>query len=100
MATRFVDARGTEWEVWEVGARVPLADAPVRRSRGGDGGTARSLRFVSATQRRRLSPVPERWEALDVEALRLLLGRAEPEAPPAGRRVTVDHGDAMWLGEG
>ena len=103
MARRFVDARGTEWEVWEVGARTPLADSPAigaRRGKNGQPAESRWLRFVSATQRRRLAPFPARWEALDANGLADLCQAARPEAPDMPRLPMVGLGDAMWLGEG
>ena len=71
MPVRFVDARGTEWEVWEVAVRA-LADAPATRFASGIGGHSAWLCFESATQRRRLTRYPAWWEAMlpqDLEAL-------------------------------
>lgn len=88
MATRFVDERGTEWEVWEVGARLPLADAPVPRwSRAGKQREQGWLCFESATQRRRLGRYPRWWEALPSSELAALCSLASlelPEVPVAG----------------
>jgi hypothetical protein len=54
-----------------------LADAPPRRRNDG------WLRFDSATQSRRLSRYPDRWEALSVPALAELCEAASPEPPVA-----------------
>jgi hypothetical protein len=78
MARRFVDARGTEWEVWEVGLRRTLADVPPARRRGSAEETP-SLLFASATQRRRLAPYPERWHAMGPHELSELCAAARPE---------------------
>jgi hypothetical protein len=86
MALRFVDDRGTEWEVWEVGAYRPLADAPLprrARSQSGFGGRGPGswLCFESATQRRRLERYPEWWHALSPRDLAALCSAARPEPP-------------------
>lgn len=100
MARRFVDARGTEWEVWEVGARRTLADAappksPSRAVR--TAGPSAWLRFESATGSRRLAPYPEYWEALSAAELSALCAAARPELPPAARPLVVGLDD-MLLG--
>jgi len=90
MARRFVDARGTEWEVWEVGARRTMADAPPpTRSRRNDA-DAPCLRFESATQRRSLAPYPARWEAFDVTELAALCQAARPVGLPSIRPVVLE----------
>jgi len=78
MARRFVDARGTEWEVWEVGLHRTLADVPPARRRGSPE-EAPSLLFASATQRRRLSSYPARWHAMSPQELSALCDAAQPE---------------------
>ena len=75
MARRFVDARGTEWEVWKVEARPTLADSAPRGGRGAQAW----LMFESATQRRRLARFPAWWEALGAAELETLCGEARPE---------------------
>ena len=86
MARRFVDARGTEWEVWEVAERQGLADRAPRPRRVGAGSTGGWLRFDSATQSRRLTRYPAWWSALDAPALAELCAAARLEwAPSAGR---------------
>ena len=80
MPIRFVDARGIEWEVWEVAARV-LADAPATTFASGIGGYGSWLCFESATQRRRLARYPARWEAMlphELEALCLAARALRP----------------------
>jgi len=81
MATRFVDARGTEWEVWEASAPRRLADAgPVRTTDRAPG-----LYFESATARRRLASYPQWWEALPSRDLAALCEAARPERPVFAR---------------
>ena len=95
MARRFVDARGTEWEVWEVGARLTMADAPPPRPRRGPADTP-CLRFESATQRRRLAPYPARWEALTTDELAALCQAATLVAPAvAVKPIVLELPDAM-----
>jgi hypothetical protein len=89
MARHFVDARGTEWEVWEVGARRTVADAPPPpRSRRHDA-DGPCLRFESATQRRCLAPYPARWEAFDPTELAALCDAARPVTPPLAAKPFV-----------
>jgi hypothetical protein len=85
MVRRFVDARGTEWEVWEVGKRRTLADAPSRKRSA----EPTWLCFASATQRRRLARYPHWWHALSPGELDRLCAAAELEPvrpPPAPAR--------------
>jgi hypothetical protein len=71
VATRFVDDRGKEWEVWEVRARRLVADA--RPSPLPRGGREESwLYFESATQRRHLATYPVWWQALPEHELEAL----------------------------
>ena len=88
MARRFVDARGTEWEVWEVVERPGLADRAPRPRRGGlgVGGVGGWLRFESATQSRRLTRYPAWWSALDTAALSELCAAARLESAPLSGR--------------
>ena len=90
MARRFVDARGTEWEVWEVSGRPVFADrAP--RPWVADGASSESarLRFESATQSRLLARYPAWWHALDDRELAELCAAARLEQPAAVRRIAV-----------
>jgi hypothetical protein len=77
----FTDAQGTEWEVWEVGARAAPADvlSPVvpRQERTPE----RWLCFASATERRRLVLYPERWHAMSPAELDALCRLATPARP-------------------
>ena len=88
MARRFVDARGTEWEVWEVGSRHHLADAPPRKS--GESW----LRFGSATQQRWLARYPRWWDALSGRELAALCASAEPDPPQ--RPLLFDYADVPY----
>jgi hypothetical protein len=74
---RFTDSAGREWEVWEVGARPPLADRPAPPSDGARP-TARWLCFASGTERRRLTRYPERWYAMSARQLEGLCAQASP----------------------
>jgi hypothetical protein len=76
---QFRDGDGREWEVWEVGARPPIADQV------GVKPTPRWLCFASGTEIRRLSTYPPHWHALPPAELALLLRRATPAryVPPA-----------------
>jgi hypothetical protein len=83
MVRHFVDARGMEWEVWEVGGRRALADvAPPRRRKSAMEESC--LCFASATQRRRLGRYPPWWHALAPLELDRLCAAAEiePVRPP------------------
>ena len=97
MARRFVDARGTEWEVWEVTGRRTLADRAPRPWLP-DGATAESawLQFESATQSRRLSRYPGWWEAMEDPELAELCSAAHLESPAAVRRIAIGLG-GPWM---
>ena len=82
MPVRFVDARGPEWEVWEVSART-YADAPAPRMCAGIGGQASWLCFESATQSRRLAHYSARWAAMLPRELDALCQSAHPVRPVA-----------------
>jgi hypothetical protein len=77
MAQWFVDARGIEWEVWEIRPRPMPADARGAWD-GLDGGW---LCFESATHRRHLSRYPARWATLPPHALAALCDAARPQLP-------------------
>ena len=81
MTTRFVDERGTEWEVWEVRARRLVADAPPPPPHKAPQGDESWLCFESATQRRYLSTYPSWWHALPEHELDGLCHAARPERP-------------------
>jgi hypothetical protein len=88
----FTDDRGEVWQVWAIhpeGLERRIAEDPVppppieRRTRRETRVKVTNplmtdgwLAFESRTERRRLAPVPDAWEALDDAALRELLGRA------------------------
>jgi hypothetical protein len=103
---QFEDEHGSSWEVWEVHPAVVErrlnADrravprvTPDRRGAGTDvrfpipreleGGW---LTFQTATEKRRLSPIPSHWMALGDEELAELCRRARPYriTPPGGFR--------------
>ena len=90
---RFVDARGTEWEVWEVAART-FADSPAPRMCAGIGGQASWLCFESATQSRRLSHYPARWQAMLPRDLEALCQSARPVRPVLELEALLGGADA------
>lgn len=76
----FTDARGIEWEVWEVRPRPLPADRPgsaVAESHPCGGW----LCFESATYRRHLARYPRNWESLPPHALAALCETARPQPP-------------------
>jgi hypothetical protein len=99
----FVDTHEVQWQVWEV---VPSSaerrDAPERRSQARTevGRRVRQelrirmeselaqgwLVFESASEKRRLRPIPEGWDQLDDNGLVRLLNDAAP-APRTTRRL-------------
>jgi hypothetical protein len=90
MARRFVDAHGTEWEVWEVTGRPVYADRAPRPwvPEGASAESAR-LRFESVTQSRLLTRYPTWWLALEDRELAALCAAAQLEQPAAVRRIAV-----------
>ena len=85
MALRgFVGDDGQEWQVWDTRPAVTspnvepttvevVGELP-RLSKKREGGW---LTFTAATNRRRLSPIPEDWETADETRLRALLAAAD-----------------------
>ena len=74
---RYTDVNGREWEVWEVGARAPIADRPappLESYRGPE----RWLCFASGAERRRLLRYPQAWHALSPRELDALCRAADP----------------------
>lgn len=79
----FKDSSGAEWTVWEVYPSTPrgiAADAIHIAPRLVNGW----LCFQSGDRRRRVAPIPERWEALTEMELGLLCILAT-ELPPSRR---------------
>jgi hypothetical protein len=101
----FRDHAGTEWRVWEVRPRAAqVADAldgedrrspdPILLYKGRERRSPRPtpdpprvftpglengwLTFESATEKRRLAPIPPSWEAMDDDGLEALLTTARP----------------------
>jgi hypothetical protein len=79
-ARRVKDENGTEWLVYEVALPEPLLST--KHSRHPLNLPAAWLCFESATQRRRLSPVPEGWQGASAEELRRLLTLARKPGEP------------------
>jgi hypothetical protein len=104
MAQReFVDADGVRWQVWAVvpssadrrespDRRADARDQRERRTRRElrvrmDPGLAKGwLVFESAREKRRLHPIPEKWDVLSEAELNALLRTAAP-APHTTRRL-------------
>jgi hypothetical protein len=96
----FQDASGRDWEVWST---QPGTSAPATRSAldkfmrnqpkeaGVQPASVRHrfvagwLTFSSGHERRRLSPIPERWETASDEMLRAYLDGAEVMGKPQGQ---------------
>ena len=82
----FTDKTGTEWQVWDI---VPGKE--VRHSLAGGW-----LTFESATEKRRLAPIPLYWVHTEDAELERLLQEAKPvprrDAPGGG--FDEDAGDA------
>ena len=82
MAARLVDARGVEWEVWELAPRplpADVASPTAHEAMMHAGGSW--LCFESATQRRHLARYPARWHAMLPHELEALCQAARPERP-------------------
>lgn len=69
----FTDGGGTQWRAWDT---YPGSAANVRP--GFEGGW---LGFESEEERRRLAPVPPKWEEASDDELREMLSRAQPNRP-------------------
>jgi hypothetical protein len=80
----FTDREGKCWKVWHT--RPKLADVltilPPEWKEGW-------LTFESDVEKRRLAPVPEKWESLSSERLELLSRMAKPAAPPSGNHALL-----------
>ena len=98
MASReFTDERGGVWRVWDVQPesleRRMASDphlrpamerrrAPQSRVKVSNPHMAQGwLAFECRSERRRLAPIPERWEEMSADELRQLLARARPSGP-------------------
>jgi hypothetical protein len=66
----FTDEHGQRWEVFD--AAFPAAQARLAKH------YPAWLCFDSATEKRRLSPIPDGWEHASTEQLQNLLALAEP----------------------
>lgn len=74
----FTDDSGTEWTVR---AFHPAERADARHTRLLGSYQQGWLSFECDVRKRRLSPIPEGWQALDDDSLRALCARAEEAAP-------------------
>jgi hypothetical protein len=82
MLRGFTDDGGTEWRVWQIlpaplDTQQPAADVMTRMSLNGTPFANGWLCFESASEKRRLAPIPEGWEFLDVPVLKELCARAQ-----------------------
>jgi len=77
----FTDPSGEEWQVWEVNPSALVETTP----------EPAWLAFQSATEKRRLAPVPAGWADTSEAELLGLLQRATPVAPrsPTPRGVAA-----------
>lgn len=77
MLREFTDSHGVSWRVWDIASTLhSLAFNPaLKRNLIVPQGW---LCFECSDQRRRLAPVPEGWQELDVAALERLCGEALP----------------------
>jgi hypothetical protein len=82
MLRGFTDSTGVEWRVWEVfPSRAPseMGTGELTRSSLKDTAFAHGwLCFESATDKRRLAPIPRGWEFLDTATLEQLRAKASP----------------------
>ena len=99
MALReFADDDGRPWQVWESRpGRAPSNSAQERYFEAGSAAAGDNpsrftpgrsdgwLTFRSGSDKRRLSPIPDKWEQADERALRRYLAAADVIAPTAGR---------------
>ena len=86
MALRtFQDADGVEWQVWDT---IPAKLV----STTFEGGW---LTFQSATEKRRLAPIPLYWVSADSEELSRLLRRAKRVEERLGARTAEDGGPTL-----
>ncbi|MFL5578403.1 MAG: hypothetical protein ACJ79S_20810 [Gemmatimonadaceae bacterium] len=103
----FTDADRRTWQVWDTVPKSPIEDsyfaqnarmirnaaaeeytAPVHLPRRFTEGREHGwLTFMCSDEKRRLSPIPERWEALSDEELARLLARAERVARITGIKL-------------
>jgi hypothetical protein len=98
MLRGFTDVGGTEWRVWPV-LPSPLdaqqdAVESLRMSLSGTPYANGWLCFESATEKRRLAPIPEGWEFLDAPVLQQLCDAAQQVPARRRRDVTVATADA------
>lgn len=75
----FQDAHGEEWQAWDV---FPSTD--VRNTLQGGW-----LTFQSATEKRRLTPVPLYWVSAEEDELRRMLALARPAPELTGARAEM-----------
>jgi hypothetical protein len=74
----FTDTSGVHWRVWDVNPTLHARPSSSMTKLGFRNVPAGWLCFESAGKRRRLSPVPENWTAVDDNALEEYCARAEP----------------------
>jgi hypothetical protein len=77
----FADAQGVQWDVFAVYPEPPRASRSQLKGTYSKGW----LCFDSATEKRRLSPIPDRWQQLTDEQLAQLSERAESATRRRGR---------------
>jgi hypothetical protein len=69
----FSDEQGTQWEVWEVHPTLATRERVITAPRLPPELLSGWLTFQSANEKRRLTPIPNGWEALSENRLGQLL---------------------------
>ena len=98
MLRGFTDDGGTEWRVWQIlpaplDTQQPAADVMTRMSLNGTPFANGWLCFESASEKRRLAPIPLYWANADAEELNRLLRRAKRVEERLGERGAAEEGD-------
>ena len=80
MLREFTDDDGITWRVWDVNPSLHEHLSPNTQKIGLSVPTG-WLCFESPRGRRRLVPIPEAWESIDVGSLKQMCAEAEPVRP-------------------
>ena len=94
MLRGFKDRTGGEWRVWEVvPSKAGIDTSPRTQSRTSLSSTPYAngwLCFESATEKRRLAPIPDGWEMRPPAAIAELLQQATPVTSRARNQEPVE----------
>lgn len=77
MLREFTDDDGIPWRVWDVNPSLHEHLSPNTRKLGVRVPSG-WLCFESQRERRRLTPIPEEWETIDLGTLKQMCAEAEP----------------------